>query len=296
MSVTYGRGEPGAGRENPWSPFRRAESLAGSTLLWLPVSGFPLRTAEKEWILRFTSLFGENLSKNLNLRQENFLNFDYIYPNLHSLFVAHAQEFFPICGILSSPSKPLYRPPGQEQIQEALESGDYSIFRTSKSVAYWLARKKGRRQAEVFLGYGAMVSLWLPPGGGAAAPELPLHLKVFRNPLFANLDLRAEIDFMNSLNDPFLKKSKQVFAPGLDSDPQYGGMLFAVPLMSAQDIFYARGEQREAWLGLFSAYLAESRPDQGILLWCRPEIDPMLKECLEALREEKLKYPLVAET
>lgn len=282
-------------RDNPWSPFRRAESLPGSTLLWLPVSGFPLRSAEKDWILRFLELFSSGLRTSLNLRQENFVNFDYIYPDLHSLFIANAPEFFPICGILASPGRPLYRPPSQEQIQQALASGDHGIFKTSKSMAYWLARKKGVEQTKVFLGYGAFLSMWLPPSPETRPPELPLNRKIFRNPMLAGVDVGAEMDFLFSLNDPFLKKSREIFAPNVESDPQYRGMLFAAPLLSAQDIFYARGEQRDQWLGLFGAYLVESRPDQGILLWGRPDIDPVLKECLQAMRDQNLKYPTVTE-
>ncbi len=296
MPVTYSQEGHPSGRENPWSPFRRAESLVGSSLLWLPVSGFPIRSTEKDWILRFLELFSGTLRTKLQLRQENFVNFDYIYPNLHSLFIANAPEFYPICGILASPSKPLYRPPTQEQIQEALESGDHSIFRGSKSMAYWLARKKGLEQAKVFLGYGALLSMWLPPSPECQPPELPLNRKIFRNPMLANVDVGAEMEFLFSLNDPFLKKSKEIFAPNLESDPQYRGMLFAAPLMTAQDIFYARGEQRDLWLSLFSAYLVESRPDHGILLWGRPDIDPVLKECLLAMRDQDLKYPTVSET
>jgi len=296
MPVTYSKEGHRDGRENPWAPFRHADSLAGSTLLWLPVSGFPIRSTEKDWILRFLELFSGMLRTKLQLRQENFVNFDYIYPNLHSLFIANAPEFYPICGILASPSKPLYRPPTQEQIQEALESGDHSIFRGSKSMAYWLARKKGLEQAKVFLGYGAFLSMWLPPSPESQPPELPLNRKIFRNPMLANVDVGAEMEFLFSLNDPFLKKSKEIFAPNLESDPQYRGMLFAAPLMTAQDIFYARGEQRDLWLSLFSAYLVESRPDHGILLWGRPDVDPVLKECLQAMRDQGLKYPTVSET
>jgi hypothetical protein len=295
MQWRSGFGEYEAEQQDPWSPFLRAESLPGSTLLWLSVSGFPLRAAERQWVLRFLSVFSENLKLKVGLRVESFVNHDYIYPDLHSLFLAHAEEFFPVCGVLSRPSRPLYRPPGEEELREALRSGDESLFKAPKSLAYWLARKKGPHQAAVFFGYGAMVMLWLPDAGNRQVMQFPLELKALRNPMFAGVDLHGEIEFLNSLTDPFLPKSKEVFAPGLGSDPQYKAMPFAVPLLTAEDIFCARADQREAWLGLFPVYLAESRPDQGVLLWCRPEIDPVLKDCLQKLRGEELKFPLVAQ-
>jgi len=280
--------------ENPWWPFRRADSLVGSSMFWLPVSNFPVRSQEKQWLLGFLAMFSEGLKQTLDFRQENFLNFDYIYPHLQDLFLRHTLEFNPITGMLVQPSKPPFRPPTEEQLREMMESGDASKIRNApKNIAYWLAKKKGLRQMEVFFGFGAMVSLWLPVTEETRPPDFRLPKKALKNPAFAGLDLEAEIEFTYSLRDPFLPQSKQIFAPELAGDPQYGGMPFAVPLLTAQDIFYARGEQREAWLGLFGAYAAESREDQGVLLWGRKEIEPVILECLRVLHEQDLRYPTV---
>lgn len=279
---------------NPWWPFLRADSLVGSSMFWLPVSNFPVRTQEKQWLLGFFALFTEGLKKTLEFRQENFLNFDYIYPHLQDLFLRHTLEFNPVTGMLVEPSKPPFRPPSEEELREIMESGDASKIRNApKNIAYWLAKKKGLRQLEVFFGYGAMVCLWLPATDETRPPDFRLPKKALKNPAFAGLDLEAEIEFTYSLRDPFLRNSRQVFVPDLASDPQYGGMPFAVPLLTPQDIFYARGEQREAWLQLFGAYAAESRADQGIVLWGLKEIEPVILECLAILHGQDLKYPTV---
>lgn len=282
------------GTRNPWWPFRRADSLAGSSMFWLPVSNFPVRSQEKQWLLGFFALFSEGLKNLLEFRQENFLNFDHLYPHLQDPFLRHTLEFNPIPGMLVEPSKPLFRPPTEEQLREILESGDASRIRNApKNIAYWLAKKKGLRQMEVFFGFGAMVSLWLPVTDETRPPDFRLPKKALKNPAFAGLDLEAEIEFTYSLRDPFLPKSKQLFAPDMAGDPQYGGTPFAVPLLTAQDVFYARGEQREAWLELFGAYASESRADQGILLWGRKDVEPVMLECLRILHEQDLKYPTV---
>jgi len=289
--------EQASGTRNPWWPFRRAESLTGSSLFWLPVSNFPVRTQEKQWLLGFFALFQEGLKKALEFRQENFLNFDYIYPHLQDVFLRHSLEFNPITGMLVQPSKPVFRPPTEEQMREILESGDASPIRNApKNIAYWLAKKKGLRQMEVFFGYGAMVSLWLPVTEKTRVPDFRLPKKALKNPAFAGLDLESEIEFTYSLRDPFLPKSKEIFAPGLAGDPQYGGMPFAVPLLSAQDIFYASGDLREAWLDLMGAYVCESRTDQGILLWGRRDIELVMLDCLRVLHEQDLQYPTVPES
>ena len=151
-----------------------------------------------------------------------------------------------------------------------------------------IARRRGRqRQAQVDH-HRATVCF-----GGSRARLQRAHRGGPHDGQVPEAVLEAEIEFTYSLLDPFLSKSKQLFAPDLAGDPQYGGTPFAVPLFSAQDVFYARGEQRDAWLELFGAYAAESRADHGILLWGRKEIEPVILECLRLLHEQELKYPTV---
>lgn len=288
--------EPSSPRQrasDPLFPFQKAQQLVGSNLYWLPVSGFPMRVQEREWVTELVGLLTPRFQSELQLRQENFVNFDHIYPALHEIFLRRSMDFNPILGILYQPSRPLFRPPSEDELRQMLESGDASALRKgSKSLAYWLAKKKGIAQFKDFFGYGAMITLWLPETDETKPPEMPLPKKALQNPAFKGLDVEGEIAFTYSLRDPFLPKSKALFTPGLEDDPQYGSMLFAVPLFSAENIYHARGEMRDACLELFGAYLVESRDDHGILLWGRPEIEPILLDALRSLEAKGMTYPV----
>lgn len=291
--TSQGTGNSQRGEKDPFFPFRKAEHLAGSSLFWLPVSGFPMRSQERQWIKALVSILSAQFREKLQLRQENFVNFDYIYPDLHETFLRRSLDFSPLPGILFHPSRPLFRPPSEEELQQMLKTGDASrLRRASKSLAYWLAKKKGAAQFEDFFGFGAMITLWLPESEETKPPDIPLPKKALQHPAFRGLDVEGEIAFTYSLRDPFLPKSKILFTPGVEDDPQYRSMLFAVPLFTAESIYHGRGEMRDACLDLFGAYLAESRDDHGVLLWGRTAIEPILTNALRGLEAQGMTYPI----
>ncbi len=278
--------------KHPCFPFRRANQLAGSALYWMPVSGYPMRAAEKQWLIALVAELGAALKKNLKWRQENFVNFDFIYPDLHEPMLRHSLEFNPIIGLLAQPSQPLFRPPSEKELQHMVASGDASKIRNAtKNIAYWMAKNKGAKQLDIFFGCGAMMLVWLPETDETKPPDFRLPKKALANPAFKNLNVEAEIEFTYSLRDPFLAASKETFAAELKNDPQYGGMPFAVPLFTSSDILTAPGEFREKCLNLFGAYLAESRADSGVLLWGKAEIEPLLEAAVHALRDREMLYP-----
>ncbi|MBY0508013.1 MAG: hypothetical protein K2X03_29140 [Bryobacteraceae bacterium] len=242
--------------------------------------------------MEFEERFTLAARERLKLRRENFVNFDAIYPDLMTPFLKHSQEFNPIPGMLVQPSQEVFRAPTEKEIQDIIASGDASKIRNAtKNIAYWLPKKKGPAQLTALGGFGARLSVWLPPCPKTTPPDFRLPPKVLANPVFKPLDIPGEIEMTFALADSFLPRSLQVFAPEIQDNPQYAGMPFAVPLLTSRDIITTRGEVREAWLSLLGAYLAESREDQGILLWGSVDIDPLMLEIVAALHEENIFYP-----
>ncbi len=276
----------------PFGPFMKAEALVGSSLFWLPVTGFPMRRPEKEWTSEFERRFTQAAKDNLKLRRENFINFHYLYPDLMTPFLQHSLEFNPVPGMLIRPYQEVFRAPTEKQMQEMIRSGDVSkIGSATRDIAYWLPKNKGEKQLSVFGGFGALMSVWLPPCPKTIPPDFRIPPRVLQNPHFKPLNLLGEIELTFALLDSFLAKSLEIFAPRIKEDPQYAGMPFAVPLFTSRDILTARAEVRESWLSLMGAYLAESRDDQGLLLWVRPEVEPLVKRILEELDDQQIFYP-----
>jgi hypothetical protein len=279
-------------RKEPYWPFRKAESLVGSSLFWLPVSGFPMRQPEKAWVIEFDRQFTLAMKEKLKFRQENFINFDFIYPDLMTPFLKHASEFNPVPGMLVQPSQEVFRAPTEKEIQDIIASGDASKVRNAtKNIVYWLPKNKGAKQLTIFGGYGALMSIWLPPCPKTKPPDFRIPPKILENPNFKPLNIPGEIELTFALADSFLPNSLKVFAPDIKDNPQYSGMAFAIPLITSRDILTTPGDVRELWLSLMGAYLAESRDDQGLLLWGRPDIDPLVKQILEGMLEQEIIYP-----
>ena len=277
--------------EHYW-PFRKADAQLESSLFWLPVTGFPAKRLEKAWLIEFIRQFACAVKESLKLRQENFINFDYIHPDLMTPFLQHSVEFNPVLGMLVQPSKAIFRPPTDQQLKEMIDSGDVSrLHNATKSMVYWLPKNKGAGQLEVFGGFGALISVWLAPCPKTTPPDFRIPPKVLENPYFKPLNIPGEIEFTFSLADSFLPRSLELFAKNFKTDPQYAGMPFAVPLLGARDILATANAVRQQWLSLMGAYLAESRDDGGVVLWCRPEIDPLVKQIVEDMHDQGLYYP-----
>ena len=88
----------------------------------------------------------------------------------------------------------------------------------------------------------------------------------------------------------FLKQSKDMFAEDLKEDPQYPGLLFALPLLSSEDFFAATPDAVEQWFGLFKLYLRESPEDRGVILATAEDIEDDMDDLLATLRDEGMEY------
>ncbi len=281
-----------SGKHDYYLPWRRAEALVGSALYWIPVSAFPCRTGEKQWLQQFLLAFDKGMKEALQCRVEVFVQRDAIYPDMMDPLLLNLQELNPLPGVMRVHGEPLRKAPPAREIQRIVAEGKTEkLMSMGSDVGWWFVRKNAEKQRELFFGLGGMVNVWLPPDPKTAPPPFPMPEKALKNPAFAGMDIAGTIAVTYSLADSFLPNSLKAFAPELKADPQYQGFPFALSLFKTEDIFGASGEQREEWLRLAPCYLMESRSDRGILLWGTLEIDAVLRKVLEALRQEKLEYP-----
>lgn len=279
-------------KHGDYLPWRKAEALIGSALYWIPVSAFPCRIAEKQWLQQFVLAFDQEIKAALQCRVEVFVHRDAIYPDMTDSLLLHLQELNPVPGVMRVYGEPLRKaPPSREILQIVAEGKMEKLMSLGSDIGWWFAKKNAAKQRELFFGLGGMVNVWLPPDPKTAPPPFPMPEKALKNPAFAGMDIAGTIAVTYSLADSFLPNSLKTFAPELKADPQYQGYPFALALFKSEDIFSASGEQREEWLRLAPCYLMESRSDRGILLWGRVGIDAVLQRVLEALRQQKLEYP-----
>src|SRR5579871_1982082 len=88
-------------------PFVRATKLTDISLYWLPVTEYPMRERERNWMLVFMRRLKSKLASDKKLRLETFLQFKALYPDLLNKFLSRSQEYQPLTGLLLQPgSKP----------------------------------------------------------------------------------------------------------------------------------------------------------------------------------------------
>ena len=267
--------------------------MVGSALYWIPVSAFPCRSGEKEWLCQFLIALDREMKEALQCRVEIFVHRDAIYPDLMEPMLLNLQKLNPVPGVMREYGEPLRKAPAPREIVQMVTDGKMEkLLSLGTDTGWWFASKNAGKQRELFLGNGGMVNVWLPPDPKTAPPPFHIPEKVLNNPAFAGMDIAGTVQVTYSFADSFLPNSLKMFAPELKADPQYQGYPFAIALFKSKDIFNAGGEKREEWLQLAPCYLIESRADRGVLLWGTLKLDDVLQKVLEALRQQKLEYPI----
>lgn len=94
-----------------------------------------------------------------------------------------------------------------------------------------------------------------------------------------------------ALTDGFLARSKEIFGIGLEAEPQFPGLPFIIPLLSAANFFNYPHEEVHRWFELFDVYINESPTDQGVLMAVKDDFDSPLVELLQQMRQNGLEYP-----
>lgn len=278
-------------------PWQRAWQLGTCQLYWLPVETFPVSFRQRLWLLRFCDLLSARLAAKHAVTPELFLQMKTIYPQLRDTFIKTSRDFHPIFGLGRYPARAL-PPIPDEQYADDLGKGriKYDHKSLQPDYAYWFLTKKPREQAQTFLGYGGLTTLFFKP----ADPDMPSppkpNMASVRDPkmraLIESTDLDAMMAPLRSLQAPFLKRSKELFASDLVDDPQYPGLLFALPLLGSREFFAANEETTAEWFSLFDLYLRESPEDGGILLATSKDVEEDLAAILDSMHAESLDYPV----
>ncbi|GGG97470.1 hypothetical protein [Silvibacterium dinghuense] len=278
-----------------YRPWIRADSslLADTALFWLPVSSFPVREQEKAWITEFLNRLSLNLQNDFGLRGEIFFQYKAIAPGLTETFRSYGLKCMKLMGLGRFAEEELPSFPSPEEIKKMVEEGKTIDFRDwLGNYMIWFVSKQPEEQRRLFLGHGAMTTIFLPPDPKVKVPKLP-----FTPELRSSLATFRKIDVDNiftgafAMQEAFLDKSKEMFGKGLETRPEYPGIAFILPLLQSSHFFLASPELREQWFKLFGMYVNESPHDRGVLLaFQKEEYEIALYNALESMRKDELRY------
>jgi hypothetical protein len=275
-------------------PFVRAPELTDIALYWLPVRGYPMPAGQRHWILAFLRRLKSRLTRDKKLRLETFLQFKALYPDLLNRFLSRSQEYQPLTGLLLRPgTKPPDLPTFEDIEAETKKGGPIDVAQWMADYCYWFLAKQDERQREDFFGWGGMILLFLEPDPGTKPPDLKIPKVMRTHPALKDVDVEAKMAIAYSLQDKFLKQSKEVFGNLVREDPTYPGIPYILPLLQSNDVVDATLKERAQWFEVFHVYCVESKPDKGILLATKDvDFDETLIALVEELREDGIEYPV----
>ena len=269
----------------PWVAAPKSQ-IADASLFWLPVSGFPLRYGEKQWLLLFLERFSAAVTESKKLRCEHFMQQSEIRGPLHNAYHQYKERciIYPGLGRYTKGGATLFPPDGAPAIPE--EGSEQSGERIGLSLL-WFANKQPVPQRELFVGYGGFLAMFLPPDPKPKVrpPNFPMTPALrASHPALQRFDVEQIASGTSARLDEFLNRSKVLFGADLAHRSEMRRMEFVLPLLDSASIFAASAEERSVYFELFDIYIAESRKDKGmILLFQKPEYQTMLLDVLATM-------------
>ena len=277
------------------TPFVRASAIEDCSVYWIGVSGFPVPPMQREWLLEFLKRLAVVFREHYEAREEWFLQFKALYPDLLNRFIERSSVYIPMTGMTLVPGTSPIGAPGFEDVKRVVEESSkkgnpVDVKQWMPDHAHWFAMKEPEAQREDFFGHGGMFSLYLKadPTTAKLPPKLPRFM-TSHEAYTPNSD--RQFAMVASIQDGFLAKSKLKFGEPFREDPSYRGLLFVIPLLTSASLTEVATDVRASWFDLFDGYCIESRTDRGLVLACKdPNFDEHLIQILESMRNDKFRY------
>jgi hypothetical protein len=223
--------------ERALDPFVRATVVDDISIYWLPVDRFPMLPGTREWLQHFHQRLALFLKESAGLREECFLQFKSLYPDLLDRFTDTSQQYIPLPGASLVPGAAPPKPPDfdavKKEVEEASKRGTpLDVKQWIPDHLYWFLMKHADRQRADFLGHGGMLTLYLAPDPKTAPPELKAPLLFRSMPCYSEDDSK-QIQALYSMQDKFLAQSKEAFGEPFRGDSSYKGLVFILPLFTS---------------------------------------------------------------
>jgi hypothetical protein len=277
-------------------PWIKAPDQTACQVFYLPVSIFPLRMEEAQWIREFSNRLAQRLLRESELREEVFLQLSTATEDYAKEFKRYSQRSFHLLGYVRSPGKELTGIPDADTVSEDIRrTQKFDLARWTADYALWFQTKAAPEQRELFLGSGGMFSIFLPPDGKAQMPENPFPFTPKMRaafPLFKTQDVDGFFASAFTVLDSFLENSKQIFGKGLDPEAYVEKIGFVLPRFDSTYLVQVGDEEAAAWFSCFDVYLGESSGEKGMLLAFRKDYRNTVEEVLESMRQDDIVYPL----
>jgi hypothetical protein len=253
------------------APWVRAETMDRCFLYWLSTRSFPVPVDQRLWLLTFLDELTEALHQTNGLEPQQFLEPAKLPPATRMDLLSRSMEIHTLPGITRAMS---------------------TAGGPAESCS-WFPGKEDRRQRDAFFGHGAMTILYVA-ADPAPPPPLPIPQQAKSFPMFAPIFEMFDIDqifsYATTVRHPFLSKTKTLAGEKAKNDRATQGALFLLPTITSIDFFQQSADEVKRWFDVFSIYIRESRPDNGILLASKTDLNECLSALVQKMKAEGSEY------
>jgi hypothetical protein len=258
-------------------PWRKASQVVHAHFYWMPVSGFPCKGAQREWITRFTLALAAQAKDLLQLEPEFLLNSEVLEGKLLDTFTANSRQHCPTIGVSRNPAEALKPAPTMESF-EPLRRGEkeFRMADFAPAYTYWMAGRKLDAALADFCGHGGAAVVFHPPDPNSAPPPMP-PIMAFRNdPHLGPAQIQSSVNMLFAFKSAFLKESKRVFGRGIENHPQFETLQFVIPRWNAQFYLSSPPDAIAEGFQVFPIQLVESPADGGLILASAVNLDELI--------------------
>ena len=276
-------------------PIRKSTEVTVCSLYWIPVSDVPVYGREMYWLRRFFDELHVVLTKENKLRQESFLQMKLASPLGHVKDTLHKNQMrlMPLMGLGRKPQGKLPPIPTEEDLEPIMKGkAKFDFNEYVADYIFWFLERDEQWKRELFLGYGGYTMIYLPPDPATTPPPIPDYPAVREMQAFKHFDMDSLWQATFLLGDSFREKSKKVFGKGLEEEASFEGLTFILPYWRARDFQAVPADELAEWFTVFDVFITESPDDRGILVVSKDDLDTVLIEIMEKMRQDGDFHPL----
>lgn len=260
-------------------PWVKADTIEWPAAYWAPLSGFPARTLERQWLSHvLTGLWQWAGSR--SLVPHPFLPSHVLQRQFGHVWRTQLMQLLPLLVYGRRPWEP---PPAQlseDVLARAMDPQqpfpDEQILR---GMYYWCHCGSVEPFARTFAGYGGLIFLFAEPNGDLFQ-EIPRALleNPFLQERLGSAVGRAALNLAGRAQAPWAKKLKAALLHGWENFEDCRQLPLILPCLQAVDFVSLPAEFFQCVLTACPLYFRESPEDGGVLLLAAEPLDPVLAE------------------
>lgn len=271
-------------------PGRHAEAYVEGSLFWFPASAFPMRKADRAFLLDLLARLDMTLGGMFGGSAEVFLLQQTVAERCMDPFLNEALQTRPLLGLGRRPGASIRTGVSESELKAIQESGGkVEPFAYLDPHFYWLRGGDKAEHRRKYFGLGGMLLAY--PKSAAPKPMQVPRMPDFmmKHPAIMDVQkktpIETEVQMAAKLQSPFLEQSRSKLLADLEPTLYTKSIPFVLPLLRSSDFFQQPPEYFADIFSMFHCLIFESPEDGGVLIAAETKIEAQVYEVRRAMRE-----------